>query len=84
MIKIKECQERSIGTVKTIKFTYGEEEYVVRLYWTDTEGYELDFVSDNEPDWAIEWEAKDHDDMSLEVYLDEMTFPENLLKSGLL
>lgn len=56
---------------KQIFITYDGDNYEVLLYWNNSDGYELDFVGSDEPQWATEWD--DNNEESLAYTLDSLT-----------
>jgi hypothetical protein len=56
---------------KKMTLTYEGKEYEVLLYWNRWDGYELDFIGSDEPEWAVNWE--DNNEESLAFTLDGLT-----------
>ena len=69
-------QETSFAKEMTI--TYDGQQYEVLLRWNNWDGYELDFINSDEPEWAIEWE--DNNEESLAYTLDNLT--DEVLEEG--
>ncbi len=56
---------------KEMTITYDGQQYEVLLRWNNWDGYNLDFINSDEPEWAIEWE--DNNEESLAYTLDSLT-----------
>ena len=56
---------------KQVFITYDGDNYEVLLYWNNFDGYQLDFVGSDEPQWAIDWD--DNNEESLAYTLDSLT-----------
>jgi hypothetical protein len=56
---------------KEIIFSYEGERYQINLYWNNQDGYDIDFVGSDEPEWATNWE--DNNEESLAYTLDTLT-----------
>ena len=74
-------RHEEVSWKRYITFEYGDEKHSVLLEWYPEEGYDLswDFGSGldssrKEPAWASEWIDEDHEGMSLEHLLDELTY----------
>jgi hypothetical protein len=50
-------------------------EYELTLFWDEFNGYETYWgTPDKAPDWVIEWDEQDHNGMSFEHYIDDLTW----------
>jgi hypothetical protein len=56
---------------KSMTLTYEGEQYEVLLYWNNWDGYEINFINSDEPEWAINWE--ENNEQSLAFVLDDLT-----------
>jgi hypothetical protein len=56
---------------KSMTLTHEGEQYEVLLHWNNWDGYEIDFIGSNEPEWAINWE--ENNEQSLAFVLDDLT-----------
>jgi hypothetical protein len=68
---IESVLKQEMAYSKSMVINYEGKEYQVLLYWSNWEGYELDFIGLDEPEWAINWE--DNNDESLAYTLDTLT-----------
>ncbi len=68
---IESVTKQETAYTKQIFITYDGDSYEVLLYWNNLDGYELDFVGSDEPQWAIEWD--DNNEESLAYTLDSLT-----------
>ena len=71
MIEINAVTKEETAYAKKMTVTYEGQEYEVLLYWNNWDGYEIDFIGTDEPDWAINWE--EGNDESLASTLDGLT-----------
>ena len=56
---------------KTITFTHEGKEYEVCLHWDAWDGYALDFIGIDEPEWVDGWEEVN--EYSLACTLDDLS-----------
>jgi hypothetical protein len=68
---IEGVEKQETAYTKKMTITYEGQQYDVLLYWNNSDGYDLDFVGSDEPQWAIEWE--DNNEESLAYTLDSLT-----------
>jgi hypothetical protein len=68
---IEGVEKEETAYTKKMTITYEGQQYDVLLYWNSLDGYDLDFVGSDEPQWAIEWE--DNNEESLAYTLDNLT-----------
>jgi hypothetical protein len=68
---IEGVEKQETAYTKKMTITYEGQEYEVLLYWSNWEGYELDFIGSDEPQWAIDWE--DNNEESLAYTIDSLT-----------
>lgn len=82
-MEIKSTRQENTSWTRWISFNYDGKDYDVVLYHQDNEGYDLVFKSENGvvykgvfdmPDWAKDWDEDEHDGMTLEHYLDDLTY----------
>ena len=68
------------GWKRVINFTYDGNKYEVLLFWDEFQGYEIiwrwrnETLNNKAPEWASEWDEDAHDGMTLEHYLDDLTY----------
>jgi len=75
-------REEILSWKRYIYFKYQDTEYSVLLFWDEFNGYEIYWKDkDSEllnshiaPEWAVNWDEDAHEGMSLEHWLDELTF----------
>jgi len=70
-MEIKGVSKQETSYAKEMTITYDGQQYEVLLRWNNWDGYELDFINSDEPEWAIEWE--DNNEESLAYTLDSLT-----------
>jgi len=68
---IEGVSKQETSYAKEMTITYDGQQYEVLLRWNNWDGYELDFINSDEPEWAIEWE--DNNEESLAYTLDSLT-----------
>jgi len=68
---IEGVSKEETSYAKEMTITYDGQQYEVLLRWNNWDGYELDFINSDEPEWAIEWE--DNNEESLAYTLDSLT-----------
>jgi hypothetical protein len=68
---IEGVSKQETSYAKEMTITYDGQQYEVLLRWNNWDGYELDFINSDEPEWAIEWE--DNNEESLAYTLDGLT-----------
>ena len=81
-IEILNAEQENTGWQRYIYFKYNGKEYGTVLFWNEHEGYELMFQTEDEktfthfemPEWAKDWDEDNHDGMTLEHYLDDLTW----------
>ena len=87
-IKITGVRHEETAWKRYIYFKYENTEYSVLLFWDEFNGYELYWKNEDSalinslktPEWAVEWNEDGHDFMTLEHYLDELTYKEQEIK----
>jgi len=58
-----------------IYFNYDGNEYSLTLFWDEFNGYEIFWREPSKiPDWVVNWNEDEHEGMSFEWYLDELTY----------
>jgi len=58
-----------------VYFNYEGKEYSLTLFWDEFNGYEIFWREPNKtPDWVVNWNEDEHEGMSFEWYLDELTY----------
>ena len=70
-MEIEAISKSETAYSKEIIFSYEGERYKVDLYWNNQDGYDIDFVGSDEPEWASNWE--DNNEESLAYTLDTLT-----------
>jgi len=70
-MKVDTVEQQVTASTKKMIVTYEEQEYEVYLYWNNCDGYEIDFIGADTPEWAIEWD--DNNDESLAYTLDSLS-----------
>jgi len=77
-IKVEGLREEVDAWHRYIYFTREGENYELTLYWDQFTGYEIIWRSEDgkAPEWAIEWDESAHNNMTLEHYLDDLTYEE--------
>ena len=79
-INVSSVRQEIDGWRRYIYLTKDGVEYYLTLFWDQFNGYEIMWGAENDtriskaPDWAIDWDQDDHDGMSLEHYLDDLTW----------
>ena len=74
-IVISYSEQENTGWKRIIFFEYEGNKYEVNLYWDEFNGYEIFWREpDTKPNWVIEWDSEAHQGMSLEHYLDDLTW----------
>ena len=81
-IIISSTREETLSWKRYIHFKYQDEEYSVLLFWDEFNGYEIYWKNKESellnshiaPEWAVNWDEDAHEGMSLEHWLDELTF----------
>ena len=81
-INITGSRHEEMSWKRYIYFEHRGENYSVLLFWDEFNGYELYWLNEESgllnsrkaPEWAINWNEDDYEGMSLEHYLDELTF----------
>jgi hypothetical protein len=68
---IEGVSKEETSYAKEMTITYDGQQYEVLLRWNNWDGYELDFINSDTPEWAIEWE--DNNEESLAFTLDGLT-----------
>jgi hypothetical protein len=68
---IEGVEKQETAYTKKMTITYEGQQYDVLLYWNSLDGYDLDFIGSDEPQWAIDWE--DNNAESLAFTLDGLT-----------
>ena len=68
---IEGVSKEEVSYVKEMTITYDGQQYEVLLRWDKWDGYELDFIGSDNPEWAINWE--DNNEESLAFTLDGLT-----------
>lgn len=68
---IEGVSKEEVSYVKEMTITYDGQQYEVLLRWDKWDGYELDFINSDTPEWAVEWE--DNCEESLAFTLDGLT-----------
>jgi hypothetical protein len=85
-VEITEWDREETAYEKRIKFTYGGQEYSVKLSWSMYDGYDLDFLRGGDviatplrggdviatPEWAEDYENDDGEDLT--TVLDGVTY----------
>jgi hypothetical protein len=75
-VEITEWDREETAYEKRIKFTYGGQEYSVKLSWSMYDGYDLDFLKGRDviatPEWAEDYENDDGEDLT--TVLDGVTY----------
>lgn len=77
-MKVDTVEKQDTAYTKKMIVTYEEQEYEILLHWNNWDGYELDFIGSDEPQWAIDWD--DNNDESLAYTLDNLS--DELLEEG--
>lgn len=70
-MEIETISKSETAYSKEIIFSYEGERYQIDLYWNNQDGYDIDFVGADEPEWATNWE--DNNEESLAYTLDTLT-----------
>lgn len=73
-IVITAKRHEEVSWKRYITFEYEGNKYGVILEWDPFISYSLTWNNRQEPEWASEWIEADHEGMSLEHYLDELTY----------
>jgi hypothetical protein len=79
-IKITSINHEETGWKRRIHFQYEGKDYQITLYWDEFDGYDIVWRFCNgeqisrSPEWAINWNEDEHEGMSFEHYLDELTW----------
>ena len=68
---IEGVTKQETAYTKLMTLTHEGEQYEVLLHWNNWDGYEIDFINSDEPEWAINWE--DNSEESLAYTLDGLT-----------
>jgi hypothetical protein len=68
---IEDVTKQETAYTKSMTVNYEGEQYEILLYWNNWDGYEIDFINSDEPEWAINWE--DNNEESLAFTLDGLT-----------
>lgn len=87
LIKITGIKHEETAWKRYIYFDYAGLRHKVLLFWDEFNGYDLYWeneegrlTSHKAPDWAKNWDEDEHDGMTLEHYLDELTYDEQEAK----
>jgi len=82
-INITSLNHENTGWKRRIHFQYEGKDYQLTLYWDEFNGYDIVWRFCNgeqinrSPEWAINWDEDEHEGMSFEHYLDELTWENN-------
>lgn len=80
-IKINGIRHEETAWKRYIYFEYEGNQYELTLYWDEFTGYEIYWREPNKtPDWVVNWNEDEHNGMTLEHYLDELTYDEQETK----
>jgi hypothetical protein len=74
-IKITGISTETMSWKRYVYFNYKDKEYSLTLFWDEFNGYEIFWREpDKTPDWVVNWNEDEHEGMSFEWYLDELTY----------
>lgn len=74
-IVISGSRQDDTGWKRYVYFDYQGNDYELILFWDEFNGYESYWVSPSKtPDWVVNWNEDDHEGMSFEHYLDNLTW----------
>jgi len=81
LLRVSGVKHEETAWKRYIYFDYASLRHKVLLFWDEFNGYELYWESEEgrltsqkAPDWARNWNEDEHNGMSLEHYLDELTY----------
>ena len=75
-IKVNGVRQENDAWHRYIYFNREGQDYELTLYWDQFTGYEIMWRSNNgkAPEWASDWDEEAHNGMTLEHYLDDLTY----------
>ena len=74
-IVITGASAENMSWKRYIYFNYDGNEYSLTLFWDEFNGYEIFWREPSKtPDWVVNWNEDEHEGMSFEWYLDELTY----------
>ena len=74
-IQIEGSRQDDTGWKRYIHFTHDGESYELTLFWDEFNGYEIYWQMPTvRPDWVVNWNQDEHNGMSFEHYLDDLTW----------
>ena len=74
-IVIAHSEEENTGWKRRLSFDSQGNNYELTLYWGEFDGYDIVWrFLIHTPAWVVEWDSEAHEGMSIEHYLDELTW----------
>lgn len=79
-IKVSSASQEIDGWRRYIYFERESKSYELILFWDQFNGYEITWRYEDRvsifkaPEWATNWDENAHNNMTLEHYLDELTY----------